>query len=70
LIKEHQYEELEDEEEEENVDDIDELGKPSSTSVIILRLLQYCRREWIWHIRLAIKFPEFGKNNKRAYLLI
>lgn len=48
-IKQRQYQEL-DEDVEEKEEDVEEFGKPSSTSVIILRLLQYCRDEWIWHV--------------------
>ncbi|KAI6190946.1 ATP-binding cassette sub-family B member 9 [Aphelenchoides bicaudatus] len=35
---------------EENEDNSDDLGAPSSTSVVVLRLLQYCKNEWIWHL--------------------
>lgn len=36
--------------EEEAEDNSDDLGPPSTTSVVVLRLLQYCRNEWIWHL--------------------
>lgn len=52
--KDHSYQQLDEEEEEgtsfEEEDTIDDLGAPSSTSVVVIRLLQYCRDEWIWHL--------------------
>lgn len=58
--KDHPYEQLHDEDEEgtsfEEEDTIDDLGAPNTTSVVVVRLLQYCRDEWIWHLSGLFRF--------------